>query len=101
MAAQPLMHAAKQQGQPRTGAIAAGEKPSPPRQCNPFASRGTLADMANNAEEIKKFLRARRDAVRPTQVGLANYPGRRVPGLRREEVAQLAGVSVDYYTRLE
>jgi transcriptional regulator with XRE-family HTH domain len=57
--------------------------------------------MANNAEEIKKFLRARRDAVRPAQVGLANYPGRRVPGLRREEVAQLAGVSVDYYTRLE
>ena len=57
--------------------------------------------MANNAEEIKKFLRARRDAVRPSQVGLANYPGRRVPGLRREEVAQLAGVSVDYYTRLE
>lgn len=57
--------------------------------------------MANNAEEIKKFLRTRRDAVRPSQVGLANYPGRRVPGLRREEVAQLAGVSVDYYTRLE
>jgi transcriptional regulator with XRE-family HTH domain len=57
--------------------------------------------MANNAEEIKKFLRTRRDAVRPSQVGLPNYPGRRVPGLRREEVAQLAGVSVDYYTRLE
>ncbi|MGV9910208.1 helix-turn-helix transcriptional regulator [Streptomyces tendae] len=57
--------------------------------------------MANNADEIKKFLRTRRDAVRPSEVGLANYPGRRVPGLRREEVAQLAGVSVDYYTRLE
>ncbi|MFD3309262.1 helix-turn-helix transcriptional regulator [Streptomyces sp. NPDC058694] len=57
--------------------------------------------MAKKAEEIKEFLRTRRDAVRPSQAGLANHPGRRVPGLRREEVAQLAGVSVDYYTRLE
>ncbi|GGS18026.1 helix-turn-helix transcriptional regulator [Streptomyces griseoviridis] len=57
--------------------------------------------MANNADEIREFLRTRRDAVRPSQVGLPKYPGRRVPGLRREEVAQLAGVSVDYYTRLE
>ncbi|MGW0578358.1 helix-turn-helix transcriptional regulator [Streptomyces sp. NPDC002920] len=57
--------------------------------------------MANNAEEIKEFLRTRRDALRPSQAGLTNYPGRRVPGLRREEVAMLAGVSVDYYTRLE
>ncbi|MEU9268447.1 helix-turn-helix transcriptional regulator [Streptomyces sp. NPDC048251] len=57
--------------------------------------------MANNADEIREFLRTRRDAVRPSQAGLPKYPGRRVPGLRREEVAQLAGVSVDYYTRLE
>ncbi|MEU0842629.1 helix-turn-helix transcriptional regulator [Streptomyces sp. NPDC005962] len=57
--------------------------------------------MAKKAEEIKEFLRTRRDALRPSQAGLTNHPGRRVPGLRREEVAQLAGVSVDYYTRLE
>ncbi|MFC9425699.1 helix-turn-helix transcriptional regulator [Streptomyces sp. NPDC056987] len=57
--------------------------------------------MAKKAEEIKEFLRTRRDAVRPSQVGLPHHTGRRVPGLRREEVAQLAGVSVDYYTRLE
>lgn len=46
-------------------------------------------------------MRSRRDAWRPSQVGLHNYPGRRVPGLRRDEVAMLADVSVDYYTRLE
>ncbi|MFP3821843.1 helix-turn-helix transcriptional regulator, partial [Bacillus sp. SIMBA_008] len=39
--------------------------------------------------------------MQPTDVGLTTAPGRRVPGLRREEVAMLAGVSVDYYTRLE
>lgn len=57
--------------------------------------------MATRAEELREFLRSRRDAVRPSQVGLPKYPGRRVPGLRREEVAMLAGVSADYYTRLE
>lgn len=50
---------------------------------------------------LAEFLRAKRAAVRPAAVGLPTYPGRRVPGLRREEVAQLAGMSVDYYTRLE
>lgn len=57
--------------------------------------------MATRGQELREFLRSRRDAVRPSQVGLPNYPGRRVPGLRREEVAMLAGVSADYYTRLE
>ncbi|GAB7192907.1 helix-turn-helix transcriptional regulator [Kineococcus sp. NUM-3379] len=51
---------------------------------------------------VRDFLRARRSAVSPADVGLPAAPGaRRVPGLRREEVASLAGVSVDYYTRLE
>ena len=51
---------------------------------------------------VRDFLRARRAAVSPGDVGLPQAPGaRRVPGLRREEVASLAGVSVDYYTRLE
>lgn len=57
--------------------------------------------MSERGRELREFLKSRRDAVRPSQVGLPNYPGRRVPGLRREEVAQLAGVSADYYTRLE
>lgn len=47
------------------------------------------------------FLRAQRARVSPTDVGLPSVEGRRVSGLRREEVAVLAGVSVDYYTRLE
>lgn len=51
--------------------------------------------------ELGSFLRARRAAVAPTQAGLPTDEDRRVPGLRRDEVALLAGVSSDYYTRLE
>jgi len=51
--------------------------------------------------EIRDFLTSRRARVRPEQVELPGGPGRRVPGLRRSEVAMLAGVSVEYYTRLE
>jgi transcriptional regulator with XRE-family HTH domain len=51
--------------------------------------------------EIREFLTARRAKITPDQVGLTAYGPRRVPGLRREEVAVLAGVSVPYYTRLE
>jgi transcriptional regulator with XRE-family HTH domain len=51
--------------------------------------------------EIREFLNSRRARITPEQVGLATYGSRRVPGLRREEVAVLAGVSVPYYTRLE
>jgi transcriptional regulator with XRE-family HTH domain len=52
--------------------------------------------------EIREFLTSRRAKITPEHVGLPIYgERRRVPGLRREEVALLAGVSVDYYTRLE
>jgi transcriptional regulator with XRE-family HTH domain len=52
--------------------------------------------------EIREFLTSRRAKITPNQAGLPVYgEHRRVPGLRREEVALLAGVSVDYYTRLE
>ncbi|MGV2922073.1 transcriptional regulator, partial [Streptomyces alfalfae] len=47
---------------------------------------------------LGEFLRARRAAVRPQDVGMASYGVRRVAGLRREEVAVLAGMNVDYYT---
>ncbi|HWO59220.1 MAG TPA: helix-turn-helix transcriptional regulator [Umezawaea sp.] len=47
------------------------------------------------------YLRARRELVRPTDVGLPAGERRRVPGLRREEVALLAGISAEYYLRLE
>jgi transcriptional regulator with XRE-family HTH domain len=52
-------------------------------------------------EEIAEFLTSRRAGVTPEQAGLRSYGERRVPGLRREEVAALAGVSLDYYKRLE
>ena len=51
--------------------------------------------------EIREFLTSRRGRITPEQSGLPSYGQRRVPGLRREEVAVLAGVSVPYYTRLE
>jgi transcriptional regulator with XRE-family HTH domain len=52
--------------------------------------------------ELGRFLRARREGVRPEDAGLPPGTGsRRTPGLRREEMATLAGVSIDYYTRLE
>lgn len=54
-----------------------------------------------NHSALAAFLRSRRDRIRPADVGLPTGPRRRVPGLRREEVAQLAGLSADYYTELE
>lgn len=58
--------------------------------------------MTDNRSEIREFLSSRRARIAPEQAGLPAFgTKRRVPGLRREEVAMLAGVSVDYYTRLE
>lgn len=51
--------------------------------------------------ELAGFLKSRRDRIRPADVGLPSGPRRRVPGLRRDEVAVLAGASPDYYTELE
>ncbi|MGF4044084.1 helix-turn-helix transcriptional regulator [Paenarthrobacter nitroguajacolicus] len=51
--------------------------------------------------ELGEFLRIRRASLQPEDVGVLNYGIRRVPGLRREELAMLAGVSTTYYTRLE
>ena len=51
--------------------------------------------------ELGGFLKSRRDRIRPGDVGLPTGPRRRVPGLRRDEVAQLAGASVEYYIELE
>ena len=53
------------------------------------------------ANDIAEFLATRRARITPEQAGLPSYGKRRVPGLRREEVASLAGVSADYYRRLE
>lgn len=57
--------------------------------------------MADHSAELSSFLRARRAAVTPQDAGLVPGDGRRVRGLRREELALLAGLSTDYYRRLE
>src|SRR5829696_3074892 len=55
----------------------------------------------DNRSEVRAFLTSRRAKVSPEQAGIPAYGSRRVAGLRRGEVAALAGVSVEYYTRLE
>jgi transcriptional regulator with XRE-family HTH domain len=58
--------------------------------------------VVDNRADLREFLASRRARITPQQAGLPTYGGhRRVPGLRREEVALLAGVSVEYYIRLE
>src|SRR6201999_1752784 len=57
--------------------------------------------MATEANALGDYLRARRGQVRPEDVGLVPGARRRVQGLRREELATLAGISADYYLRLE
>lgn len=52
-------------------------------------------------EELREFLRSRRKRITPTEVGLPQTIGRRSPGLRREDVAELAGMSIGWYARLE
>src|SRR5260370_7931824 len=53
-----------------------------------------------NRGELATFLRTRRQRLRPADVGLPGGGRRRTPGLRRQEVAELAGISVDYYIRM-
>ena len=64
---------------------------------------GRTVEGMDTRSEVREFLTSRRDRITPDQAGLPAFGGaqRRVPGLRREEVSLLAGVSVDYYTRLE
>jgi transcriptional regulator with XRE-family HTH domain len=71
------------------------------RPSQPDAAGRTVEGMDHRAE-TRDFLTTRRAGITPEQAGLPAYgTSRRVPGLRREEAAMLAGVSVDYYTRLE
>lgn len=60
------------------------------------------SEQHSSGDQLGRFLRARRTQTSPQSAGLVPGPGvRRTPGLRREELATLAGVSIDYYTRLE
>jgi len=77
------------------------EQPSHTSQPRPGPAGDTGQPLDRRAE-LSEFLRTRRARLKPEDVGLPDYGRhRRVPGLRREELAQLAGVSVAYYTRLE
>jgi len=66
-----------------------------------MSGSGVYAHLVDTKKEIRDFLTSRRARITPEQAGLVSFGSRRVPGLRREEVAVLAGVSVPYYTRLE
>src|SRR3954451_19417475 len=68
----------------------------------PQESAGEPGQPLERRAELSECLRTRRARLKPEDVGLPDFGRhRRVPGLRREELAQLAGVSVAYYTRLE
>src|SRR5215210_1599739 len=70
----------------------------PPAACG----SGPSVDVVDNRSEVREFLATRRAKITPQQAGLPLYgTRRRVPGLRREEVALLAGLSTDYYAKLE
>jgi transcriptional regulator with XRE-family HTH domain len=67
----------------------------------PLPRRPIYAVGMDNRSEVREFLMSRRAKLTPEQVGLPAGPNRRVAGLRRTEVAVLAGVSVEYYAKLE
>lgn len=81
-------------GPPLPGAHGPGGSSHGPGDPRPGHGRGT-------PNALGAFLRARRELVTPQQAGIPTAGRRRVPGLRREEVAMLAGISADYYLRLE
>ncbi len=89
------MALASRSGHWRTRAINSWEHRSHPNRMRLRHDRGV------DRTELAALLRHARGRVRPEDVGLPAGPRRQVPGLRREEVAQLAGVSVDYVVRLE
>jgi transcriptional regulator with XRE-family HTH domain len=74
-------------------------QPDPPSVSPPPRILAGMKD--DPRRELAEFLKARRTRVRPEEVGLEAGPRRRVTGLRREELALLAGVSSDYYQRIE
>ncbi len=72
-----------------------------PSQGIPRSDAAPYPDGMDNHSEVREFLMSRRARIEPEDVGLPRGGDRRVPGLRRGEVAALAGVSVEYYSRLE
>ncbi len=85
-------------GSARGGAVVPAGTDS---SCAVEAVRGDSSGKGERRRELAAFLRSRRERIRPDEVGFAPGGRRRTPGLRREEVAQLAGVGVTWYTWLE
>jgi transcriptional regulator with XRE-family HTH domain len=77
--------------------VVAPETLEAPRRTGP----ARRAELSRRRAELAKFLRARRERISPQEVGLPPGPRRRTPGLRREELALLAGVGITWYTWLE
>lgn len=78
------------------------EDPESAQPANASGNGRSTGGALDRRAELSEFLRTRRARLKPEDVGLPDFGRhRRVPGLRREELAQLAGVSVAYYTRLE
>lgn len=93
---------------PGDGSEPAGHGGSGPGPACTGTGRATLGgtgadilDAVGDRNELAAFLRSRRGRITPESAGIAGGTHRRVAGLRREEVAQLAGISVEYYQRLE
>src|SRR3954449_9657816 len=78
-----------------------GPRASWGRQDQDRLPSGSYTGPVTRANTLGEYLRARRELVDPAQAGLRVTGVRRTPGLRREEVAPLAGISADYYLRLE
>lgn len=91
-----MSHASRLAEPSLTGGPTGPPLPAAPREPGPHASL-----RSETANALGSYLRARRALVTPQQAGIPSYGVRRVPGLRREEVAMLAGISADYYLRLE
>lgn len=82
---------------PAEGRTGVGFTRRAPPGRNPAAYRRVV----DNSAEVKEFLTTRRAKVSVVTAGLPDVGARRVPGLRRSEVASLAGISVEYYAKLE
>ena len=107
-----LTNAIKIQGERLTAPVLAGTGvegavavTGSPERCNDRDPLGTpelpTVGIVDNRSEIRDFMVSRRARIGPEQAGLSSRGIRRVPGLRRSEVAALAGVSLEHYTRLE
>ena len=97
----PLLAPVTKATTPMTASLTAAGR-NEERTASPWLTGATADTMESvNRAQLADFLKDRRNRVQPGDVGLPAGPRRRTPGLRREELARLAGISVDYYTRLE